>query len=239
MYMSTDVTIDDITIPDISFLQLSDSFFPTGLYTMSNGIESLFYQKKIRPTDIQELIRTYLLQQIGPTDCTALGNVYEFIAKADMNGILRTDRVLFSMRLIEEVRDASVRSGIQLLRCVKSFINSDENLNQFQQMVKSGDASGIYPVSFAVACNSLSIPKKRAGLMLLYGFTVSMVGAALRMGIIQHYEGQEIIHNLKPSILLSIKSNIDRPITGMWQFAPALDIIQIDHENMSSKMFIT
>ena len=75
--------------------------------------------------------------------------------------------------------------------------------------------------------------------MLLYGFTVSMVGAALRMGIIQHYEGQEIIHNLKPSILLSIKSNIDRPITGMWQFAPALDIIQIDHENMSSKMFIT
>ena len=143
------------------------------------------------------------------------------------------------MRLIEEVRDASVRSGIQLLRCVKSFINSDENLNQFQQMVKSGDGFWDLPSIVCSCINSLSIPKKRAGLMLLYGFTVSMIGAALRMGIIQHYEGQEIIHNLKPSILLSIKSNIDRPITGMWQFAPALDIIQIDHENMSSKMFIT
>ena len=237
--MSTDMSDNDIKIPDISFLQLSDSFFPTGLYTMSNGLESLFYRKKITPNDIQELIRIYLLQQIGPSDCTAVGNVYNFIAKADMNGILRTDRMLFSMRLIEEVREASVRSGIQLLRCVKSFINSDEHLNQFEKIVKSGEASGIYPISFAVACNSLSIQKKRAGLMLLYGFTVSMIGAALRMGIIQHYEGQKIIHNLKPSILLSMRSNIDRPITGMWQFAPALDIMQIDHENMSSKMFIT
>ena len=37
---------DDLGIPDISFLQLSDSFFPTGLYTMSNGLESLFYKKR-------------------------------------------------------------------------------------------------------------------------------------------------------------------------------------------------
>ena len=47
-----------------------------------------------------------------------------------MDGILKSDRMLHSMRLIEEVRDASVRSGIQLLKCVKSFINTDENLNR-------------------------------------------------------------------------------------------------------------
>ncbi|MGA8842191.1 MAG: urease accessory UreF family protein, partial [Nitrososphaeraceae archaeon] len=128
---------------------------------------------------------------------------------------------------------------IQLLKCVKSFINTDENLNEFMEMVKSGMASGIYPVSFAIVSNSLNIPKRKAGLMMLYGFTVSMIGAALRLGCIQHYEGQEIIHNLKPSMLYTIEHNIDRPLSGMWQFAPGLDIIQIDHENMNSKMFIT
>ena len=237
--MRADDIDDGLGISDISFLQLSDSFFPTGLYTMSNGLESLFYQKKIRFNDIQELIRIYLLQQVGPTDCTALGNVYEFIKSSDMDGILKSDRMLHSMRLIEEVRDASVRSGIQLLKCVKSFINTDENLNEFMEMVKSGMASGIYPVSFAIVSNSLNIPKRKAGLMMLYGFTVSMIGAALRLGCIQHYEGQEIIHNLKPSMLYTVEHNIDRPLSGMWQFAPGLDIIQIDHENMNSKMFIT
>ena len=70
-------------------------------------------------------------------------------------------------------------------------------------------------------------------------FLVSMVGAALRLGMVQHFDGQKIIHELKPDIVEIVNSNIDRPITVMWQFAPGLDIFQIAHERMSSKMFIT
>ena len=46
--------------------------------------------------------------------------------------------------------------------------------------------------------------------MMLYGFTVGMVGAALRLGLIQHFEGQTIIHDLKPVIRNTIRENIDR-----------------------------
>lgn len=48
----------------------------------------------------------------------------------------------------------------------------------------------------------LDIPKHKAGLMLLYGFTVSM--AALRLGMLQHFEAQAIIHHLKPRIIESL-----------------------------------
>jgi urease accessory protein len=75
--------------------------------------------------------------------------------------------------------------------------------------------------------------------MMLYGFLVSIVGAALRLGMVQHFEGQRIIHQLKPTILKTVKSNINRPLSSMWQFAPDIDIIQITHERMGSKMFIT
>jgi urease accessory protein len=75
--------------------------------------------------------------------------------------------------------------------------------------------------------------------MMLYGFSVSMVGAALRLGMLQHFDGQRIIHELKPSISETVEKNIDRPLTSMWQFAPDIDILQIAHERMSSKMFIT
>jgi urease accessory protein len=34
-------------------------------------------------------------------------------------------------------------------------------------------------------------------------------------------------------------NNIDRPLISMWQFAPEIDIIQISHEKLDSKMFIT
>jgi len=73
----------------------------------------------------------------------------------------------------------------------------------------------------------------------LYGFAVSIVGAAMRLGILQHFEGQKIIHELRPVILATVLENIDRPISNMWQFAPILDILQMKHEALGSKMFIT
>ena len=143
------------------------------------------------------------------------------------------------MRLIEETRSASVRSGNQLLKCVNSFVKHKKMLKDFQNAISTGNATGIYPVSFGVVAWSLDIPKSKAGLILLYGFTVSVIGAALRLGILQHFDGQEIIHELRPVILESVLKNIGRPISNMWQFAPGLDILQMKHEMMSSKMFIT
>jgi urease accessory protein len=228
-----------ISLEDLSFLQLSDSLFPTGLYAMSNGLEALFKTKKLRPNDIQELIDVFLRQQVGPSDCAALGNAYESLKKSDLKGLINADQTLYSMRIIEEIRNAAVRSGIQLLKCVSSFVKRNAMLGSYQKAVIDGEASGIYPVSFAVASWSLDIPKHKGGLMLLYGFTVSIIGAALRLGILQHFEAQAIIHDLKPCILESLQKNIDRPLSGLWQFAPGLDILHIKHEQMSSKMFIT
>jgi urease accessory protein len=75
--------------------------------------------------------------------------------------------------------------------------------------------------------------------MMLYSFTVSIIGAALRLGMLQHFEGQKLIHQLKPSILAAVANNINRPLSSIWQFTPGIDILQISHELMPSKMFIT
>jgi urease accessory protein len=75
--------------------------------------------------------------------------------------------------------------------------------------------------------------------MLLYGFVVSVIGAALRLGILQHLDGQKIIHELKPFILVSVNENIGKSLSSIWQFAPAIDIKQMKHEQMDARMFIT
>jgi urease accessory protein len=66
-----------------------------------------------------------------------------------------------------------------------------------------------------------------------------MVGAALRLGMLQHFDGQKVLDELKPTVLAVIRENINRPLESIWQFAPSIDIIQISHERMNSKMFIT
>ena len=230
---------NEIDNQDVSLLQMSDSFFPTGLYATSNGLEALSKIKKLKSKDISQFITIFLRQVVGPSDCTALGSTYESCRKKDIPALLITDRSLYFMRIIEETRSASVRSGNQLLKCVSAFVKHKKMLKDYQDAISTGNATGIYPVSFGVAACSLDIPKNKAGLILLYGFTVSVIGAALRLGILQHFDGQDIIHQLRPVILESVLKNINRPISNMWQFAPGLDILQMKHEIMSSKMFIT
>jgi urease accessory protein len=235
--MSTDKTT---SINEISMLQLSDSFFPTGMYTTSNGLEALFYNKRIKNSnELRDLVQVYLEHQIGPADCAALGNSYEYAQRSDLPKVLEVDQKIFSMKLVKEIRDASSRAGTQLLKCLTFFTPNAKLLNMYLVAINKGQASGVYPVALAIASKTLNIPKNKSGLMMLYSFSVSVVGAALRLGLVQHFEGQRIIHELKPTISEVVKNNIDRPLESMWQFAPDIDITQIVHERMSSKMFIT
>lgn len=219
-------------------MQLSDSFFPTGMYTMSNGLETLFYQNKIRSAkQLQMLIESCIRMQISVADCVALGNAMDAVSKSDMKSVIEIDQTLYAMKLVKEIREASVRSGIQLLNCMNSF-TKNTLLNKYKKSVKNGTATGIYPVAFGVVSSISGISKINAAQMLLYSFSVSFVGAALRLGLIDHNEGQKIIHALKPTILEASKY-VNEPMQAIWQFFPVLDIAQMTHERIENKMFVT
>ncbi len=233
------MNIDEIE-QEWGVMQLSDSFFPTGIFATSNGLEFLFSEKKIHGmTDVIDIIRINIIQQIGPSDCVALGNVFDSISKHDFDKIIEADNIVFATKSIKEIRYASVRSGVQLIKCVSEFVKDDEMLNQYKNNVIKNNAHGIFPVAFAISCNALKIKKEKSMLMLLYGFTVGIVGAALRLGLIDHFEGQKIIHNIKPIISQTINEYSNKSLSEMWQFAPQVDIFQMSHEKMDSKMFIT
>jgi urease accessory protein len=213
----------------LSMLQLADSFFPAGTYTMSNGLEALFKQRKLGAGELGNLIKTYMERQIGPADVAALGSAYERAASQDLDGVLVIDSALYSMKLVEEVRNALARSGAQMVRTVSAFLK-DKTLAGYESAVKRGRATGVYPIALAVAC---------VAAMMLYSFCVGMAGAALRMGVIDHVAAQKMLHELKPAIAKVLEENIDRPATELWQFAPGIDVWQVAHERLDSKMFIT
>ncbi|HEX6646318.1 MAG TPA: urease accessory UreF family protein [Nitrososphaeraceae archaeon] len=244
--MNQHVDDDDVTtcvdplVDEVSLLQLGDSFFPTGMYTTSSGLETLFYDKRIKTKqEIIEFITVCLQNQIGPADCAALSNAYDFAKEENISKIIEIDHILFSMKLIKEIREASIRSGRQFLNCLLGFVPDNILISLYYNSIKNKAANGVYPVALALASNSLNIKKERACLILLYGFTVSITGAALRLGMIQHIEGQQVIHELKPIMTTVLNNNIKRHFSNLWQFSPSIDLVQMKHERMDSKMFIT
>ena len=236
MYMDT----DDIE-QELGVMQLSDSFFPAGIFATSSGIEFLFSKKKIRDAnELAEIIKSSITQQVGPMDCVALSAVFDSAERGNFDEVSETDNVVFASKLIKETRESSVRSGIQTAKCVAEFATDDRMLNQYMESLEKKMIHGVFPVAFAICCNALKIKKEKSMSMMVYGFVVGVVGAALRLGMIQHFEGQKIIHQTKPIIAEVVREySCSKSVSRMWQFAPQMDIVQMSHEKMDSKMFIT
>src|ERR1051326_5844886 len=120
MYMGIENIID--------ILQVSDSFFPSGMFAMSKRLESMFYAKQIADANgLADLVRIQLASQIGPADCVALGNTFTALESRDFAKVIEIDHMTFSIKLVQEIRNASVRSGSQLISCLESFIRSEEH----------------------------------------------------------------------------------------------------------------
>ncbi len=232
MFMNTDTS-------ELTLMQLSDSFFPSGLYTMSNGLETVFDQKRVRSeSDVHDFLENILEQQLGPADSVALSNAFDCAKNGDIFGIIRCDEILHSMKLIEESRAASCRAGSQMIKCI-SAISYAETLKIYSEKISRNESPGTHPVVAGVCSFVLGVKKEQAKQMMMYGFCVSVTGAALRLGLIDHIQSQKILHKLKPKIKQILDEFKDTGIDECWQFSPGYDLIQMTHEKKFSKMFIT
>ena len=234
----------NICDPDeLDALQISDSLFPTGMFASSSGLELMFEQNMITTVEeLTALCRNMIEHQVGPADCVALAAAHDASASGDVKRLGEIDAACASMKIVREAREASARSGVQLCRCVAAFCD-DDRLSGYIDDIASGEgASGVYPVALGVCCRALGIARGKAALILLYGFASGMAGAALRLGIIQHVEAQQMIHGLKPA-MREAAATAASATTGdaphMWQFCPHAEILQMAHERMETKMFIT
>ncbi len=232
MYMNIDLS-------DLTLLQLSDSFFPSGLYTMSNGLETLFDEKRILSEgDVYDFLNVTLEQQLGPADSVALSNAYDYAKDEDISGIIQCDDVLYSMKLIQESRAASCRAGSQMIKCI-SALSSSNLLESYSEKISKNESPGTHPVVAGVCSFVMGVKKEQARQMMMYGFCVSVTGAALRLGLIDHIQSQKILHKIKPKILQTLEKFTNAKISDCWQFSPNYDLIQMTHEKKFSKMFIT
>lgn len=226
-------------LSDLTLMQMSDSFFPSGLYTMSNGLETIFDEKRASSqNDISDFLEITLEQQLGPADSVALSNAYDCAKNNDLLGIMNCDDTLNSMKLIQESRAASCRAGSQTMKCV-SAISSHEILEKFSEKISKNESPGMHPVVIGVCSFVMGVKKEQAKQMMMYGFCVSVTGAALRLGIIDHIQSQKILHEIKPKIQQILEKFSDTKINDCWQFSPNYDLFQMTHENKFSKMFIT
>ena len=221
----------------LALMQLADSFFPSGSFTLSHGLESLVQTEQLQsPQDLSTFLKLLLRHKVGTSDLVALVHAYQRSAKDDLDAVREIDRCLFAQTVIETVRETQRKSGRALLM-VANYTWQDEQLQILDRDAARGNIYCLHPVIFAVVARAADLPEEDAVICFLHNFVTNLLGAAIRLSILGHRQAQKLRLNLAPDIEKTYHTAKLMSLEDMYSCTPSIDLAQMQHSKLSRRLF--
>ena len=223
----------------LNLFQLCDSFFPSGSFAYSWGLETYTSEGLIRDrAGLIRFIQGQITGLMSRCDCRVVSLTYQAAQKGDLAALIKVDTRLHSLKLVRETREGSLQTGRQLLKVLQTLVDSSL-LEAFAQEIREGRSFGHHPVVFGAGCQTLRSEREQAVLAHLYAAVSGLVSAGVRLIPLGHTDGQIALQALKPLILQTVEET--RAFEGteedLFGFAPALEIRAMKHEGLYSRLF--
>ena len=218
-------------------MQFSDSMFPVGSFSFSNGLESAVAQGIV--TDGPSL-REFVLSaahQGATCDGIAVLAAHRGATAGDFSAILAADHAVIERKLNEEARTMSTRMGKKLAE-LGGRLAGETLFNKWLAAIASGETPGTYPVGLGIAFAEMGSPEEDAFTVNQYGVAMTLLGAALRIVRVDHLATQEILFEVNQTAGHEYAAVRDYGLDDMSNFAPIIDILAAVHVKAHVRMFM-
>jgi urease accessory protein len=222
----------------LSSLQLGDSFFPSGLYTLSHGLEAFAQAERVGRANLEALLADQLRYGFGAADGVALACAHRAIEEGDLELAVRADVRLTATKLPRESRETSLRAGRQLLRMAGEIFGGGE-LEAYAGYVLDKQAPGNHAIVLGLLMATRGIARECAIAGELYALVSSSVAAAVRLSLIDHVVAQVVLHRLKPVIAEIARANREKGIGDIASCVPRMDVMAMQHERADVRLFMS
>jgi len=227
----------------LAVLQLSDSAFPSGRYTLSYGLEAFVQSGQLttpsRPSTLLTLLSDCIRFGVGPSDGVALACAHRATGLdgfLDLELVTRADERLTAVKLAREARVASTRTGRALLGGATATCGGTAMLD-FAERVNKGRSPGNHAVVLGLLSAWLGVPRLEAVAGELYAFSSSWVAAAVRLALTDHRTAQGLLHRVRSVTAEAALMAIDREVTHISTCTPLLDAMAMCHEQAEVRLF--
>ena len=227
----------------VSLLQLSDSAFPSGRYTLSHGLEAFAQEGLLtqpsRRSTLVTLLGDYIRFGVAPSDGVALACAHR---AADARGVhnlelaTRIDERLTAVKLAREGREASTRAGRALLATATAAF-AEVAVSSYAERVNDGRSPGNHAVVLGLLSAWLGVPRLEAVAGELYAFSASWVAAAVRLAVTDHRTAQGLLHQVRVVIADAALKAVDRDLRHICSCTPCPDVMAMRHELVELRLF--
>jgi urease accessory protein len=217
----------------IRSLQLVDSFFPVGAFAYSDGLETAAANVRVRDAaSLNGWMKHFLENVFVPCEGLALVKCMFAMKENDFDTLCSVDEELTAIRPAAEVRAASTAVGKRLLSLYASL--DDRGSEPWKSVtLPHANAAAAYALIFF----HCGIDEHTGALAFGYNRLTGIVSAALRLISLGQQQGQNLLtRNLNdlPAAVDRILEMKDEPLRS---FSPLLDIEQMNHQYVYSRLF--
>jgi len=214
-------------------LQITDSFFPVGAFAYSDGLETAAASGLVKDAaSLWNWMDHFLEGVFVPCEGLALLKCMRALHAKDFDTLCQVDQELTAIRSAGAVRASSAGVGKRLLSLYGS-ICGDESFPDYVRMLPCGNAATAYAAVFF----HRRFPEREAILAFAYNRLAGIVSAGLRLVSIGHHQGQVLLTaaiDRLPEAADRIIRMADEPLRS---FSPVLDIQQMNHQYVYSRLF--
>lgn len=218
-------------------LQMSDSAFPVGTFSFSNGLETAAYLRLVHDASTLEAYTRTMMRQAAGTDGLAALISHRAASAGDRLLLVEADHSLLRVKMSGETRQMLCRMGRKMAELVTGLLD-DELLHWWTGEVSDGRVPGCYPIAQGMVAALAGISEESLFCSHQYGVMNMVLSAALRLVRVSHYDTQTILFRLSGEVPDLYEAVRLLRLDEMSAFAPQADILASLHEKGKMRMFM-
>lgn len=223
----------------VRFLQANDSFYPTGSYAHSFGLEGMIQENWIHDrATLREFIFASVVPSLRQNDLPVAALASLAFAARDWSRVGELCVLAAALKAPREIRTASEAIGRQRVELCANLQAADL-ASEFLQ--KADAAAWPIPASVATALEGAvhGAPVDAVLASIYYAALTSLMAAAMKLLRLGQNGAQSLLGEALAQAEEVIASARKIPMEGVGWFNPWLDIASARHETAKERLFIS
>jgi urease accessory protein len=224
------------TLSLIQGLRFVDSFFPSGGFAFSSGLEAAVKDGAVRDgKELSRYVEEMLLHGIGRREAIAVAGAHQAALRGRLDPALAMDRALEALKLGRDSRRASRQMGRQVMKAAVDQFHDHRTVVDYGAAVEEGRTPGHMPVAVGLTLGACGWSRQDTVAAFLYQTAQGMVSAAMKLMPVGQQQGQQLLAEWCP--LIAQLSDRVKPQAALVSWSPIQDIYAMRHARVESRLF--
>ncbi|MCD7824556.1 MAG: hypothetical protein LUH14_01090 [Clostridiaceae bacterium] len=220
----------------LQMLQICDSLFPIGAFTLSNGLETFVYKEKLRtPEELSQYLGSYL-SVLPYGDLGSMMLAYSH--SSDWEYLRELDLFCAAWKAPEEVRVGSKKLCSRFLKIWEKIQDYSE-LSRYRQMISQGKCHGNHSIAVGLYGKAIGLEQNTAAGIYCYSILSAIVTNAVKTVPLSQADGQKLLHGYLPQIDKEVQIAAGLSMEDLGISGTEFDIEAMNHETLYSRLYMS